>query len=110
VAVYRNPGGLTPANKAQIASDRRELDSLGLARTGPFAPPVYSKNGQERGRLVVLHLLELGRKLGGAEADHREQPDGDDDPAAAPAGYCLEESLHGRRTIRSNAAGPLSAR
>ncbi|MBU3673827.1 MAG: MMPL family transporter [Solirubrobacteraceae bacterium] len=46
VAVYRNPDGLTAANKARIASDRRELDSLGLARTGPFAPPVFSKNGQ----------------------------------------------------------------
>ena len=46
VAVYRNPDGLTAANKAQIRADRRELNSLDLPRTGPFAPPVFSKNGQ----------------------------------------------------------------
>lgn len=46
VAVYRNPDGLTAADKARIRADRRELNSLDLARTGPFAPPVFSKNGQ----------------------------------------------------------------
>lgn len=46
VAVYRNPDGLTAANKKEIAANRQELNSLDLPRTGKFAPPVFSENGQ----------------------------------------------------------------
>ncbi|MFM9140533.1 MAG: hypothetical protein ACKOTH_08425 [Solirubrobacterales bacterium] len=54
VAVYRNPGGLTPANKARIAADRRELDSLGLARTViPSRVPLTFERTSSTGPVIV---------------------------------------------------------
>ncbi len=45
VAVYRRDGGLTAADKRQIAEDREELNALRLESTQPFAPPRVSPDG-----------------------------------------------------------------
>jgi RND superfamily putative drug exporter len=45
VVVYRRDGGLTAADRAKIAADRRGLDGLGLRRTSRFAAPEFSADG-----------------------------------------------------------------
>ncbi|MSW95556.1 MAG: MMPL family transporter, partial [Actinobacteria bacterium] len=45
VTVYRRGSGLTPADRAKIASDRTELNAEQLPRTSPFAAPVIAPDG-----------------------------------------------------------------
>ncbi|MCU0257544.1 MAG: MMPL family transporter [Solirubrobacteraceae bacterium] len=45
VAVYRREGGLTGADKAQIAEDRERLNALNLPATKPFGEPELSRDG-----------------------------------------------------------------
>jgi RND superfamily putative drug exporter len=45
VAVYRREGGLTAADRAQIAEDRERLNALRLPATKPFAEPELSRDG-----------------------------------------------------------------
>lgn len=79
VAVYRNPDGLTRSNRARIASDRRKLDSLGLARTGPFAPPVYSENGQAALLTAEISVNGEGETITGPVDEVRSKISGNRD-------------------------------
>ena len=45
VAVYRRDGGLTAADRKQLAADRAELNALKLRNTGPFGEPRISPDG-----------------------------------------------------------------
>jgi RND superfamily putative drug exporter len=54
VVVYRNPSGLTAANRATINDARTTLNKLELPATGPFAPPVIAKDGT--GALLVADI------------------------------------------------------
>jgi RND superfamily putative drug exporter len=45
VAVYRRDGGLTAADKRQIAADREELNALKLPATEPFGEPRFAQDG-----------------------------------------------------------------
>ncbi|CAB4864120.1 unannotated protein [freshwater metagenome] len=60
--------------------------------------------GQERCRVVLLDLVELLRKIGGPERDHRDQPDGEGHPLRTRAGADGQELLHGRRGSSSRRA------
>src|SRR4051794_22476737 len=46
VIVYRREGGLTAADRGRIASQRRQLNGLRLAKTSPFGAPVLSRDGK----------------------------------------------------------------
>ena len=59
VVVYRNPDGLTAANRATIASVRDELNGLDLPDTKPFGPPVFSKDGT--GALLTADIVTDGQ-------------------------------------------------
>ena len=54
VVVYRRAGGLTAADRAHIASDRRTLNALSLPATHPFSPPQFSKDGT--GALLLANI------------------------------------------------------
>ena len=58
VAVYYRDGGLTPADKLLIAENRKELNSLDLADTTPFARAVPSENGNAA--LLVANITTNG--------------------------------------------------
>jgi len=58
VTVYRRPSGLTAADRARIAQNRKQLNALKLANTTPFARPIPSKNGQAE--LLVANITTNG--------------------------------------------------
>ena len=58
VVVYRNPSGLTAANRATINRARTTLNDLALPATKPFAPPVIAKDGT--GALLVADIETNG--------------------------------------------------
>ena len=57
VVVYRRAGGLTAADRARIARDRRTLTGLSLRNTTPFSPPQFSR---DRSAALLIASIRAG--------------------------------------------------